>query len=183
LLDGSAEKLAEAGDLLATCRAFAQSRHMRRQLMEIGALEALLHAARGDDDAALDALRRAVRLGEAGGALRLFVDAGPGLRPHLQRLLDQDVAADYVRRILTAYAPPTRAHSAGRPLPDLTNRELDVLALLAQRLTNQEIADRLSLSLQTVKNYTHRLYQKLHVNNRRQAVAKAQALGILSDLG
>ncbi len=62
----------------------------------------------------------------------------------------------------------------------LTSRESEVLELLAQRLSNQEIAAKLVVSVATVKRHTANIYQKLHVNSRRQAVAKAQAIGQLS---
>ena len=61
----------------------------------------------------------------------------------------------------------------------LTNREVDVLLLLEQRLTNKEIAARLMISPRTVQKHTINLYEKLHAGNRREAIARARALGLL----
>ncbi|MFN2270008.1 MAG: LuxR C-terminal-related transcriptional regulator, partial [Anaerolineae bacterium] len=61
----------------------------------------------------------------------------------------------------------------------LSERELEVLQLLAQRLTNQEIGQRLYISLATVKSHTCNIYGKLGVHSRQAAVSQAQALGIL----
>ena len=62
----------------------------------------------------------------------------------------------------------------------LTFREAEVLELMAERLTNQEIADRLTVSLNTVKKYCQRIFRKLGVKNRRQAIARAHSLGLIS---
>ena len=62
----------------------------------------------------------------------------------------------------------------------MTNRELEILDLLADRLSRQEIADRLHISTSTVKRHAENIYSKLHVTGRRQAVAKARELAILS---
>jgi len=64
----------------------------------------------------------------------------------------------------------------------LSERELEVLQLLAEGLTNQEIGSRLFLTLNTVKVHTRNIYGKLGAHNRTQAVAQARALGILSSI-
>jgi LuxR family maltose regulon positive regulatory protein len=111
----------------------------------------------------------------------------------LAHLRQWGVAPEYVARILAAFPESTTDHGrqstiepmplAGRPssplVEPLTDREMEVLALLAQRLTNKEIATQLFISPGTVAQHTHQIYQKLDVHNRRQAVAKAKALSIL----
>jgi len=76
-------------------------------------------------------------------------------------------------------SPPT-GDATGALVDPLTNRELEVLELMAQRLTNKEIAAQLVVSVGTVKQHAYNINQKLHVKGRRQAVAKATSLGILS---
>jgi LuxR family maltose regulon positive regulatory protein len=74
-------------------------------------------------------------------------------------------------------SPSTRPQPLVEPL---TNREFDILDLLAQRLQNKEIAEELFISKETVKTHLNNIYQKLNVTNRRNAVEKAKNLGILS---
>lgn len=187
---GDAASLRSAGELLAAARAVAEARYATRQLIEINALLALQQAACGHDDTALVALTTAVRLGEPGQTLRLIADAGPGLQPLLRHLLARGIAPDYLRRILdimpaagaSAQLPVLPLLPAARQMSAaLTNREIDVLLLLAQRLTNKEIGTQLSLSPNTVKKHAINLYAKLEVSNRRQAVARARDLGLLPE--
>ena len=108
----------------------------------------------------------------------------------LLRLAGQGFAAKTVRPILAAFTEPQKKIATGdtgsqsrvanaRLVEPLTDRELEVLALLRERLSNKEIASRLVLSTVTVKRYTANLYAKLGVNKRLDAVVKAEALGIL----
>jgi len=105
----------------------------------------------------------------------------------------QNVAVDYIERILAAFRAeeqaimprkvahqPLRASALSQPLVEpLTNRELDVLELLAQRLSNQEIADKLFISATTVKTHLQNIYGKLNVKKRFEAVEKAKSLELI----
>ena len=99
----------------------------------------------------------------------------------------QLIAADYVRRLLAAFSleePAQAAATSSRTdqselVEPLSERELEVLALLAEGLTNREIASRLFVTVNTVKAHARSIYGKLGVNNRTQAVGRARALGIL----
>ena len=76
--------------------------------------------------------------------------------------------------------PIPRSDSPQPLVEPLSNRELDVLDLLAQRLSNKEIADKLFISITTVKSHIQNIYGKLNVRKRREAVEKAMKIGILS---
>ena len=112
----------------------------------------------------------------------------------LKRLLKQNIAVDYIGKILAAFGdeepeavpdvseskPAAKPSVRLQPLVEpLTNRELDILDLLAQRLQNKEIADKLFISTETVKSHLNNIYQKLNVSNRRDAFERAKSLGIL----
>ncbi len=184
--EGSAASLAEVDDKLRQYIYENEALNNAYQLIQLLPLQAQLQQKLGRTDEALATLRRAATLAEPGGWIQPFVEAGAELQLLLQMLVEQGVASDYVRRLLTSVqasgtVPSSLSHSTPFQSLNLTNRELDVLELLAQRLSNHEIAEKLVLSPQTIKNYSFRLYQKLHVHNRRQAVAKARSLGILRD--
>jgi LuxR family maltose regulon positive regulatory protein len=181
----------QAAEVLSRLHAFVTSIHNTRFTIEVLALQALLHHAQGKDQTALAALEQAVKLAQPGGFVRVFVDLGPILADLLGRLASRGVAGvspDYVEQILQAFASD---RSSPRPQPTvsptaqagmielLTRRELQVLEMLAQRMTAQEIAQKLILSDQTVKRHRANIYQKLGVNTRGQAVATAVAHGIL----
>ena len=181
--------LQQATDLLARLRSFAEATHDTWHLIEIQALQALLQDALGERENALTLLEQAIQLAQPGGFIRLFVDLGPTMAGLLEELNSQGVAPGYVAQILTAFpqdARTTEAKSSSlvlRPssslVDPLTPRELEVLALLARHLTNRQIAEELVISPVTVKTHTLRIYRKLDVRGRQQAVARAQELDIL----
>ena len=197
LAQNTNQSLQEAADYLADLHHFVKAVHNTRFLIEVLALKALLYEARQNRPAALEVLEQAINLAQPGGFIRLFVDLGPKLKPLLADLAHRSIASAYIAQILTAFEhsdspelvqnealidhlpQPTLARRSPDLIETLTNREMDVLLLLADRLTNKEIAQELGISTETVKAHANNLYRKLHINNRRQAVAQARALGLL----
>jgi LuxR family maltose regulon positive regulatory protein len=188
LARGTPEALLEAKDLLAWLRQSAKATHNAWRVMEIKAMQAVLKEAEGQREQALALLEEVVAWAEPQGFVRLFVDLGPRTVELLDRLRWQGVAVDYITQILlgfeqTDHRRPTMRPAAGPSsalIEPLTNRELEVLELLARRLTNKEIAADLVVSPATIRTHTYNIYQKLNVHGRRQAVRKARDRGILS---
>jgi len=153
--------------------------HNLFQSIVFSLLRALALADRGDEAAALDTLAATVRRAEPSGLVRPFIDRGPRLIRLLEALAGRDVPQGYLATLLAASEgrPPERAINRETASPavgtSLSNRELDVLELLTQRLSNKEIAERLHVSPETIKKHIRNLYQKLEVHGRRQAVARA----------
>ena len=132
-------------------------------VIEILAVQALAFDARGDTASALDALRRAVALAQPEGYVRVFAFLGPRLQA--------------LREALTTGAVRPGPQQPGLVDP-LSDRELDVLRLLRSDLSGPDIARELMVSLNTMRTHTKSIYTKLGVNNRREAVRRADELGL-----
>ena len=146
-------------------------------------LNALAHHSLENIPLALDNLNRALTLAEPQGYVRLFVDEGPPMVHLLTEALSREITPYYVQRLLRAF-PVDESENAGlnsELIEPLSEREIEVLQLIAQGLSNREVGERLFLTLNTVKAHTRTIYSKLGANNRTQAVAKARALAIISD--
>ena len=194
IAQGTDEARAEAAGLLEELRETYESIHAIRALIEVLAQQALLEDSIGNARAADTKTAEALRLAEPGGFIRLFVDMGRPMRDLLRRVRPGSDRLPYVRRILAAFveeslgisgeidiqASPPEFDSGQLLALDITNRELEVLSLLAERLSNKEIAVRLGIGSGTVATHTASLYRKLDVSSRREAAVKAEALGILS---
>jgi LuxR family maltose regulon positive regulatory protein len=152
-------------------------------LIAVLAMQAILYDAERDYDAADDALTESVRLAQPGGFIRTFVDLGPGLINPLRRLAHRNSAEPYIREILEAFPAYKHAQSdeanADLLIEPLTRREMEVIMLLGNRLSNKEIAEVLVIAPTTAKRHTINIYQKLGVSGRREAVERATELGLL----
>ena len=194
LVDGS---IHEALELLEHLLQTAEEDRRMGSVIEILVLQALAQEAQGNIPAALVSLERALTLAEPEGYVQIFVDEGRPMARLLYEALSREIAPDYTRRLLAAFpiaepeqVKPSKTQSKIRNLDTgtqaiseivepLSERELEVLELIAEGLTNQEIAARLFLSLHTIKVHARNIYGKLGVHNRTQAVTRARALGLL----
>jgi LuxR family maltose regulon positive regulatory protein len=184
---GADQPLRDATSLLDRVLVAADEGRRLGTVIEVEALRAVALRAAGDAAAARSALRRAVALAEPDGWVRVFVGAGAAIADVLSELAGAGAQASYAQSLLRAIggrggpAPTRPPDRPPQPLVDpLSERELDVLRLLATDLDGPEIARHLVVSLNTVRTHTKHIYAKLAVNNRRQAVSRAHQLGLLA---
>jgi LuxR family maltose regulon positive regulatory protein len=183
-------RLDEATTLLQRLLEVAEAGGRISRVIEMMLLQSLALQAGDDTTRAMNTLEQALALAEPGGFIRAFVDEGPSMARLLYEALSQGIAPDYVRQLLAAFPvskpeqtpPPKSRNSEFEWIEPLSERELEVLQLIAEGLTNPEIATRLFLSVNTVKAHTRNIYGKLDSHNRMQAVANARAFGILSGI-
>ncbi len=172
-------------------------------LIEILVLQALAHHARDDIPAAFKPLQHALALAEPEGYVRIFVDEG---QPMAQLLFEADSHGimprqgllTYTGKLLAAFEAEKRKGEDKHGLPldqtliepearsaksmlvePLSQRELKILQLIAQGLSNREIGERLFLALDTVKGHNRKIFDKLQVQSRTEAIARARELGLL----
>ena len=132
----------------------------------------------------LASIQRALILAEPEGYVRVFMVEGQPMRELLAICLTQGAAPAYVARLMQAIEPATD-EAAAPPDPNqlliepLSERELEVLALIANGLTNQAIAEELVIALSTVKKHVNNILGKLNVGNRTEATSRARELNIL----
>ncbi len=188
LAEGS---LVGVNDLLEYLLALAETQKRAGSMIEILLTQALVHQAQDNHAQALAALERALALAEPEGYLRTFVDEGEALGLLISdfRLTIATRAhplLNYVDKILAAFLQPagglsqsTITNKASEIIEPLTDRELEVLRLIAKGHSNTEISQRLYLALSTVKGHNLRIFNKLQVQNRTEAVARARELGLL----
>ena len=157
-------------------------------------LEALALDAHREPDRATQLLGDALALAEPGGFIRLFVDEGEPMAELLRRMQDEGGTLrvkEYIHKLLAAFGNKEEFHPssftpalrAGASVPQplfepLSQRELEILKLVAQGRSNREIGERLFLALDTVKGHNRRIFDKLQVQSRMEAIARARELGL-----
>jgi LuxR family maltose regulon positive regulatory protein len=154
-------------------------------------LQALALQGQGDTSQAISALKQALALAEPAGFVRVFLDQGQPMARLLQKAASRGIAPEHTAKLLEAFEPETKNEGrrtqealppAGvRPglIEPLSERELEVLRLIAAGLSNREIAQELVVAISTVKTHINNIYRKLDVSKRTQAVARARELELL----
>ncbi|MEM7738316.1 MAG: LuxR C-terminal-related transcriptional regulator [Deinococcota bacterium] len=180
------DRVEDASQLLSRLLAAAEKGGRMASVLEILVLQALLAHAQDKPLAGLEPLRRALTLAEPEGYVRLFTDEGAAMQQLLKEAHVQGAGSHYVSKLLdfmngTERQPTMIAQATPQDklVEPLSGRELEVLQLIAEGLSNQEIAERLSVSLSTIKGHNHNIFGKLLVQRRTEAVAKARALALL----
>jgi LuxR family maltose regulon positive regulatory protein len=183
--------LSAAGALLTDLLALAERSGRVHSQVEVLILESLVRKNQGDVAGALAALRGALTLAEPGGFVRTFLDAGPEIAGMIRQAISAaGLSPDYARRLAEAFgtgaampeaaavAMPAAAPSQDMSEP-LTEREVEVLRLIATGLSNADAGGRLFIAPSTVKKHLENIYAKLGTRNRTQAIARARAAGLL----
>jgi ATP/maltotriose-dependent transcriptional regulator MalT len=183
--------------LLERLHAQAEAEGRTGSVVEVRALLTLGLVASGDQAAGLSALAEALAIAAHEGYVRVFVDEGAPMGRLLARLAAAhrtgqappltDVLLAYLDRLAQAFQPAGAAHGtrtshepvSGLGVEPLSDRELQVLRLLAAGKSNQQIADELVVVVDTVKKHVSHILDKLEAANRTQAVARARAMGLL----
>ena len=149
-------------------------------------LQAVVLHAHGECEQALQVLSEALAMAEPGGFIRSFVDEGVLMKQLLSEAAAHGIRPGYTGRLLAALIAEEQKSEDKSDLPaaqppgePLSRRELEVLQLIAQGLSNREISKRLFLALNTVKGHNQKIYSKLQVQSRTEAIARARELDLL----
>lgn len=173
-------------EVLESWRRQAEAKRWEDERLKVMVLQALALQAHGERDKAVHLLGDALALAEPDGFIRIFVDEGIPMAHLLSETLAHGMMPDYIGKLLAACEAETRKSadtlylsSALSLIKPLSQREGEVLHLIAQGLSNHEISERLFLALDTVKGHNRKIFGKLQVQRRTEAVARARELGLL----
>jgi LuxR family transcriptional regulator, maltose regulon positive regulatory protein len=171
----------EALQTLDQMESYARGKGHNGLLIYTRIYQALTWAGLKNKGRAMECLEEALALAEPEGYVRAFANEGERMRELLQQARQRGVAPAYTGRLLSAIHAPGAAATARFKLPSLlSEREMELLELIASGFTNREIASQLYIAIGTVKRHTVNIFTKLNAANRTDAVAKARGLGILS---
>lgn len=180
--------------ILEPLRQLLQAKGWQDEQLKVMVLQAIALDAQGERAGALQLLADALLMAEPGRFIRLFVDEGEPMR---MLLLDSrlwlekqsgpynPILGSYAEKLIAAFARPSTTaqlepgNSGSNLVEPLSERELEILQLIAQGLSNQEIGERLFIALDTVKGHNRRIFDKLQVHRRTEAVSRARELGLV----
>jgi LuxR family maltose regulon positive regulatory protein len=169
----------DALGLLESQLELAEKQNRLRSRIEILIVQTLAFYAKGETPKASASLEQALTLAEPEGYLRIFAAEGKPMVEMLSMLNDKNLIP-YAKRILALLEPTHEDQpSPVVPQPLISKRELEVLRLIAQGLSNQEISQTLFVAVSTVKGHNLRIFDKLQAKSRTEAVARARELGLL----
>lgn len=175
-------KPAQALAVLEPFRQQMDAYNWHDERLKVMVLQALAHYQMGDADEAVVVISDALALAAPGGFVRVFIDESQPMQKLLSRAAARGIMPDYTRKLVTAFeaeAEPAQSVSSQPLIEPLSERELEILALVADGLSNREIGERLFISLSTVKGHNRNIFDKLHVKRRTEAVACARDLNLI----
>jgi LuxR family maltose regulon positive regulatory protein len=157
-----------------------------RRLLDVMTVQSVALFANSEKDKAVEMLGKVLALAEPGGYIRIFLDEGALMAQLLLEAASRGIMPGYVAKLLAAFEADKQKsenkpdqHPAGPLVEPLSQRELKILQLIAQGLSNREIGERLFLALDTIKGHNRNLFDKLQVQSRTEAVARAHELGLI----
>ncbi len=177
LMENSDQKLNEAVKKLTEIYEFVTTTHNIPQTIEVLILLAVAYYKKEDLPKSINNLTKAIVLAEKGHFVYPFVEQSETIKLLLPEIKsNNESVTEFISLLTTTISNKKNISSIER----LSNRELDIINLLAQRLSNQEIADQLFISIATVKRHIINIYKKLNVNNRVEAVETANNLDLIA---
>ena len=156
------------------------------ELLRTIVLQAIALYALGKKEQAVERLEEALSLAESGNFIRIFLDEGPPMADLLSKAANQEIMPHYINKLLGAFEAEEKQDESKSVqsqdqilIEPLSQRELEILQLIARGLSNREIGERLFLALDTVKGHNRKIFNKLQVQRRTEAVARARELKLL----
>ena len=161
----------------------------QNELLKVMVLQAVSYHMLGENSKAFELLGKTLKMAEPEGFIRLFVDEGVHMARLLTEAAEHTIMPDYIAKLLAAFEHELQTNDEKQEVPNaspvqlmvepLSQRELEVLRLIAFGFSNQEICKHLFLALNTVKGHNRRIFEKLQVQRRTEAVARARELGLI----
>ena len=161
----------------------------QNELLKVMVLQAVSYHMHGENSKAFELLGKTLKMAEPEGFIRLFVDEGVHMARLLTEVAEHTILPEYIAKLLAAFEHELQTNNEKQEVPNaspvqpmaepLSQRELEVLRLIAFGFSNQEICKHLFLALNTVKGHNRRIFEKLQVQRRTEAVARARELGLI----